>query len=188
MLHMYMDLISVGMDINLAKQFYEEIRCLSRANIFPVPQLRAWEVCFSYDYSELVGNLLANYILRDMAIVDSHRSSVNVTRIIEPTAERFLSFGRVNERNRGKFLLYLFSDASSFRAYMAAEEKMEKSCCRSCPSSSYFVNVGKSQCLRNPFGKHCCHKACKSLARLKIGASSSSSYCCSRCRPLQCSR
>lgn len=188
MLHMYLDLIAVGMDVNLATQFYEEIRCLSRANIFPIPQLRAWEVCFSYDYSELVGNLLANYVLRDMAVVNSNKKSVNVSRNAEPMAQRFLSFGVVNSRNRASFLLTLFGDASFFRAYKAAEEKREKSCCPSCPSSSYFVNVEKSQCLRNPFGKHCCHNACKSLARLKIGASSSTSYCCNRCRPLQCSK
>lgn len=189
MLHMYMDLISVGMDIDLATQFYEEVRCLSRANIFPVPELKAWEVCFSYDYSELVGNLLANYILRDMAL-DS-KTAVNTTARLSETG-RFFSFGRAQRarhaRSSARRLFNLFGDGSRFRIYSAAVDRKERSCCESCTNKSYFVNVEKGQCIKDPFGTHCCHKACKSLGRLKIGASSSTAYCCKRCRPLPCAR
>lgn len=186
MLLMYLDLIAVGMDSGLAMRFYEEIRCLSRANVFPVPQQDAWEVCFSYDYSEMIGNLLSQYVLKDSSLLKTSLSSTQ--RLQLNTTRRFFSLSSANSR-RNSFLLAVLGDGSNFRLYASQKQQMlEKSCCEECTSRSYFVNVAKNECLKNPFGKHCCHLACKSLGRLKVGASSSTSYCCNRCRPLACKR
>lgn len=187
MLLMYLDLIAVGMDSKLATEFYEEIRCLSRANVFPVPELKGWEVCFSYDYSELVGNLLGQYVLKDMALLN--KNTVKPIQRQLNTTGKFFSLSSVSSSGQGSFLLSMFGDGSMYRLYASAKQQLlEKSCCERCTSSSYFVNVEKNACLEAPFGKHCCHLACKSLGRLKVGASSSTSYCCKKCRPLRCSR
>lgn len=181
---MYLDLISAGMKKELAQLFYEEVRCLSRANINPSPQQNAWEVCFSYDYSELVGNLLAGYVLKDSELFEplidpSTRTAVNST-------SRFFSASAAVNQKRS-FLMTLFGDGQDFRLFGSKREQlMQKSCCQTCTSGRYFVNVQRNECLRNPFGKHCCHVACKSLGRLKVGVSSSVSYCCPRCRPQPC--
>lgn len=173
---MYLDLLSTGMNEALATQFYEEIRCMSRANIFPVPELKAWEVCFSKDYSEAIGTLLAKYVHRD-TVQALDEDTMNTT-------SRFV-FGRARKFNRGPYLRSLFGDARRFRRYSG---KKQGTCCKRCRHRNYFVNIEHGQCLRNPFGKHCCHKACKSLGRLKIGASSSVSFCCRNCNPRTCAR
>lgn len=171
---MYIELVAVGMERGLAQQFYEEIRCLSRANIRPMSFAGAWQVCFSYDYSEVVGSLLGSYINKDKALK-------HVVRI--PQTSRFL-FGRIHDRNRGAYLIQLFARGQQNSRKVNIHK--QTSCCPKCAKSTHFVYVGRNQCLRNPFGKHCCHKACKSLSRLKIGVSSSISYCCKRCGPDVC--
>lgn len=182
MLLMYIDLIAVGMKRTLAESFYKEIRCLSRAHTSSVPNKHAWQVCFDQDYSEIVGALLAKYVSQDFKLSGVTGSDLTVS-------SRFLwgNFGRVNNNNRGSFIMHAFRSGASFRMYhTATETKVQTSCCKRCTKSHYFVNVERSQCLKNPFGRHCCHKACKSLGHLKIGMSSSVSYCCKRCVPLRC--
>lgn len=176
MLLMYMDLLAVGMDETLARKFYREIRCLSRKHVRSVPHLRAWEVCFKYDYSELVGNLLGRYVKEDLELTESENSLATTTRV-----SRY-------SWSRSSYLRNLFRDSSAYRIYQGPQFKAETSCCVSCIHSNYFINLESGQCKRDPFGKHCCHTACKSLGRLKIGASSSTSFCCKRCRPMPCRR
>lgn len=181
---MYLDLLACGMDKTLAHEFYSQIRCLSRANIVAQPHLKSWQVCFSYDYSTIIGNLLANYILRDMTLIS--RQTLNSTDNFQQT-NRFFSFASA-KRNRhlSSGLLRIFRGHGRFPKYIPKVTAKEKACCEKCTHSGYFVNVDKRTCLKDPFGKHCCHKACEALRRLKIGASSSMSFCCIRCRPLPC--
>lgn len=184
MLLMYLDLIASGMNDDLAKGFYEEVRCLSRANINPAPQQNIWEVCFSYDYSEMVGDLLSQYINKDFNLLQSSLDTSERTGVNSTT--RFFSASSAAGR-RPTYFMSMFGDGRNFRMYSSREEQlMEKSCCETCASTRYFVNVQKNECLKNPFGKHCCHVACKSLGRLKVGVSSSIAYCCPRCRPQAC--
>lgn len=174
MLLMYLDLISSGMNQVLATQFYEQMRCLSRSNIYPAPELKAWEVCFSFDFSAVVGNLLAKYVHRDVDPETKQETLPNTSRFI---------FGR--SRRRATFLRSLFGNSRTFRRYAVV---LEDACCRRCSHSRYFVNIEKGECLRDPFGLHCCHVACKALGRLKVGASRAISFCCRNCRPQRCAR
>lgn len=176
---MYIDLIAVGMQKTLAKKFYEEIRCLSRSNIRPILSLNAWEVCFFYDFSEVVGKLLGKYVAED-------ESLLSTVRLPSTMSAKFL-YGQTTPQG-GSFLLNLFRDASHFRIYEPAEQKIQTSCCVSCIQDNYFLNIARDVCISDPFGKHCCHKACKSLGRLKIGASSSTNYCCEKITPMTCVR
>lgn len=200
MLLMYIDLLAVGMKQTLAEQFYKQIRCLSRANIVPVPHHLAWQVCFTLDYSQHIGTLLSNYVNQDFKLnppvedTDSDESDDTASHSSRFMTHNFDS-SSVTDRNRGSFLLMAFNQDQQFRIYRSSDtsqalyyERTQTSCCESCPDINYFVNIEKNQCLLNPFGKHCCHKACKSLGRLRVGASSSVSYCCLRCNPLPCTQ
>lgn len=106
-----------------------------------------------------------------------------------------------NEDNRGLYLLLAFANANTFRLFSSYsssqtspeallhnfQQQEQTSCCGGCPDEeNYFVNIEQDQCALNPFGRHCCHKACKSLARLRVGVSSSISYCCSNSNPTPC--
>lgn len=213
MLLMYLDLIAVGFKQTLARDFYLQIRCLSRRNTV-VKQDGTWEVCFSYDFSEHVGNLLANYILQDIQL------NPPVATSSLPGSSRFL------EKNDGNLFLTNMSSAKAFVQYslrrsMAARslhvvmsmessanvhlympvaqatnarsiqyslvQKKQTSCCTSCADNrNYYPNIEYNQCVLNPFGLHCCHKACKSLGRLRVGVASSTSVCCSRSNPTRC--
>lgn len=202
MLLMYLDLLAVGMKRALAEQFYRQIRCLSRANLRVEEgdgdgnnnNIVAWQVCFEYDYSEMVGTLLSYYINEDFKLnppVKNDDDNVDNSALINP-ATRFV---QVDENNRGRYLLSVFSQASSFRIYSplafstasgAIEQRKQTSCCEECTDDNYFVNIERDQCLKAPFDNHCCHKACKALGRLKVGVHSSISYCCAKCSPLPC--
>lgn len=205
MLLMYIDLLAVGMKQTLAEEFYKQIRCLSRANIVPVPHYQAWQVCFTADYSQHIGTLLSNYVNQDFKLNPPVENTDTDTDSMSSTTRRsgilsrqvYNNFGYssapVTDANRGSFLLFAFNDNHRFRIYRSADssqarydERVQTSCCESCTESTYFVNIEKNQCVQNPFGKHCCHNACKSLGRLRVGASTSVSYCCQRCNPLPC--
>lgn len=167
MLLMYLDLRKSGLREKLAISFYEEIRCLSRANIKVVDG--GWSVCFSYDFSEVVGNLLAEYVLQDAALQKGSDVLVNSARLLT---------------HGGYYLQSLYGSRAMY--YIYPNMILSTSCCRRCTNSNYFVNVEEGECLRNPFGTHCCHSACKSLGRLRVGVSSSTRYCCSQCWPMRC--
>lgn len=195
MMLMYIDLIAVGMERSLAQEFYRQVRCLSRRNVVIDAKSMSWNVCFSYDFSEHVGTLLAHYIKQDFNLrppvitPTPSPGSGNTLRMIN-TSKRFLfPYATVGPDNRGLFLLLAFGDANTFRLFSSAtsyEQQQQTSCCVSCADDNYFANIEQDQCVLNPFGAHCCHKACKSLGRLRVGVSTSVTYCCEKCNPMPC--
>lgn len=188
MLLMYIDLIVTGMDETLAKKFYGEIRCLSRENIQRLTHLNAWQVCFSYDYSELIGNLLAKYINEDIELTNPTLFLPTSSRTPSslPAFSKFL-YGYKRSYS-SSFLLNVFHKSNTFHHYRSSRLRSQTSCCKACAQVNYFVNLGANECRYNPLGRHCCHLACKSLSHLKIGAASSINYCCSRSAPKTCLR
>ncbi|CAN8075794.1 unnamed protein product [Agarophyton chilense] len=151
MLLMYIDLIMVGMDETLARKFYGEIRCLSRANIQPITYLNAWQVCFTYDYSELIGKLLAKYILEDISLSNPvlPPSSSRIYSTL-PIASKFL-YGYTSTASTTPFLFNAFHNYESFR--MDDSSTLITSCCKGCADTNYFVNLGVDNCrleLRRP--------------------------------------
>lgn len=197
MLLMYIDLIAVGMTRALAEQFYRQIRCLSRANVRVVPETLAWEVCFSFDFSMHVGTLLAHYIQQDAElnppVKTASPSPATVNRMeVMNTSRLSLTEGSVKQTSFTSLLL-LFQFAESFRLYRDSntfqaryDELVKTSCCKSCASPDYFVNLEDMSCVSDPFGKHCCHTACKSLRHLRIGVTTSIYYCCLNSNPQRC--
>lgn len=169
MMLMFIDLMATGMEETLAKNFYKEIRCLSRAHIREIPEFKAWEVCFHYDYSAVIGGLLSKYVKEDDTLLQDKDTL--------KTSSRW---------GMHSFLFNMFSDGQYFRVFGIRNQQKETSCCVACPRTSHFVNLEAGDCESNPFGRHCCHKACKSLGRLKVGASSGTSFCCKRCLPMSC--
>lgn len=215
MLMMYMDLLAVGMKKSLARQFYKQIRCLSRSNTVMNPDKLTWDVCFKYDYSKHVGVLLSHYIkqdailkspveneLKNEKIKKSVRFNNNNNNIKQLLTMRPLKSSARNlyvsdtvvptDYNRGLYLLLAFAKSNAFRLFTSNNLlhflTEQTSCCDECVDDNYFVNIEQDQCLLNPFGKHCCHKACKSLARLRVGASSSISFCCEKSSPSVCKK
>lgn len=215
MLLMYLDLVAVGLKQTLARDFYLQVRCLSRRNTV-VKQDGTWEVCFSYDFSEHVGNLLANYILQDMQlnppVSTSSQSSLpgsTITRFLKNdgnlltnmSAMAFAQYSlRRSQASRSLHLMLAMESSDKFHLYMPVAQatstrsiqyslvqKKQTSCCAICQDSkNYYPNIEHNQCVMNPFGRHCCHKACKALGRLRVGVASSTSVCCSRSNPTRC--
>lgn len=214
MLMMYMDLLAVGMKRSLARQFYRQVRCLSRRNTVMNPDKKTWDVCFTYDYSKHVGILLSHYIKQDAILKSPVKSELQNEKLKKQASSRTFSIKQLlrmsdttrseknlyvsngvipTDHNRGLFLLLAFAKSNAFRLFtsenLLAFLKEQTSCCDECvDDENYFANIEQDQCLLNPFGKHCCHKACKSLARLRVGASSSISYCCENSNPSLCKR
>lgn len=195
MLLMYMDLIAVGMEQSLAQQFYRQVRCLSRKNVVADARTMTWNVCFSYDFSEHVGTLLAHYIKQDFKLHPPVKTPMpssepgNTLRMINSSNHFLFPYATVAPDNRGLFLLFAFGDAEAFRVFSSVEsyeQQRQTSCCVSCSDDNYFVNIEQDQCVLNPFGAYCCHKACKSLDRLRVGVSTSVGYCCKECNPKPC--
>lgn len=186
MLLMYIDLLSVGVNEGSARQFYSEIKCLSRANARWMDHIPAIEVCFYYDYSQYVGTLLARYIAQDLDLGSPLVSEKKLNESL-PHQSRLL-FGRVTDTNRGSFLLNLFRHVDNVRTFPKDRKKLMTSCCTGCHNRNYFVYLEEGVCMKDPFGKNCCHKGCMSLRHLKIGVGSSMRYCCRRCQPQICRR
>lgn len=198
MLLMYIDLISVGMTRSLAEEFYRQIRCLTRTNVRVIPETKEWEVCFSFDFSMHVGTLLANYIQQDAEMkppVKAASPSPSSINRMEVTNASMLSFAGESVRQTTSFtnLLLLFQFAGTFRLYRDSNtldarynELVKTSCCKGCSNPDYFVNLEDMSCVRDPFGKHCCHTACKSLRHLRVGVTTSIYYCCLNSNPQRC--
>lgn len=198
MLLMYIDLVSIGMMRSLAEEFYRQVRCLSRANVRINPDTKEWQVCFSFDFSKHVGTLLANYIQQDMKL-NPPVKTVTPTPVVISRAVNKLSSGSsltnesVRQTNSVMNLLLLFQFAGSFRLYRdsntveARFDELERtSCCKYCANPDYFVNLEYMSCISDPFGKHCCHTACKSLRHLRVGVATSIYYCCLNSNPQRC--
>lgn len=197
MLLMYIDLIAVGMARSLAEEFYRQVRCLSRANVRVVERTQQWEVCFSFDFSMHVGTLLAHYIKLDVNLNPPVKSPSplpsTVSRMGEAKSANTSLPGSTRQTSTLTSLLLLFQLAESFRLYRDSNtdwakfnELVKTSCCKSCADPNYFVNIEDMSCVSDPFGKHCCHTACKSLRHLRVGVATSIYYCCTMSNPQRC--
>lgn len=174
MILMLLDLLAQEVPETVAVEFYSEIRCLSRSNLFYDDKSRSFRVCFKKDYSRIVGQLLAKYIRPVFDELDRETSLKSLNPSVKfsvPTTVRNADVDAV------------------FAQLSAAEQKqltLANSCCRKCATTGYFVNFQISMCVNNPTGAHCCHTVCKSLDRLKIGMSNSVGYCCPDLYPQYC--
>lgn len=190
MLLMFLELSASGVQQQVASQFYDEIRCLSRSNIRFDIKNAVWEVCFEKDYSEIVGQLLGRYILSTgtgirLQVLARPEMGRAHPDSFEDSTDDFLHLSGA-DTSRVLFMNFLTSNNAAQIASFSMLSTPKVDCCRACSSIQYFPNAGSTSCVQEPFGRHCCHNACKSLQHLRIGASSSTHHCCPFVYPTHC--